>query len=67
VTVHTLGHSFAIHLLEGGTNLPYIQELLGYKSSETTEIYTHLSQRDIGRIKSLLNFGRRWQQQKITI
>ena len=54
-SVHSLRHSFSTHSLEGGTDLRYIQELLGHKSSKTTEIYTYMSNTDVGRIKSPLD------------
>ena len=47
-----LRHTYATHLHKGGTEIRYIQELLGHQSSRTTEIYTHVSNREIKEIRS---------------
>ena len=54
-TPHTLRHSFATHLLEQGISLLFIKELLGHSSTKTTEIYTHVSTRQLSKIQNPLD------------
>lgn len=56
VSLHWLRHSYATHLLENGTDLRYIQEILGHSSSKTTEIYTHVSTKNIQKIVSPFDY-----------
>lgn len=55
-SVHCLRHSFATHLLDMGTDIRYVQQLLGHKDIKTTMVYSHLSRPNVDRIKSPLDF-----------
>jgi site-specific recombinase XerD len=54
--IHKFRHSFATHHLENGTNLRYIQRMLGHSNIKTTEIYTHVSNEEIMKIHSPIKF-----------
>jgi site-specific recombinase XerD len=55
ISIHSLRHTFATHLLESGTDIRYIQSLLGHSSLRTTERYTHVARRSVLNIKSPLD------------
>jgi integrase len=55
VGCHTMRHSYATHLLENGVNIRMVQELMGHKDVKTTEIYTHVMQKDLDGVKSPLD------------
>lgn len=52
INLHMLHNSYATHLIKAGTNLRYIQELLGHNSPKNTQIYTHFSRQELGKLIS---------------
>ena len=56
VTLHSLRHTYTTHLLEAGTDVRVIQQLLGHNSIRTTMIYTHVTARNLMKVPSPLNF-----------
>jgi len=64
VSIHSLRHAFATHLLEHGTDLRYIQHLLGHRSIKTTEVYSHVSSHKIAKLRSPIENIRGKTQQR---
>ncbi|HAR20030.1 MAG TPA: integrase, partial [Cytophagales bacterium] len=55
IGIHSLRHSYATHLMEQGTSINLIQQLLGHNDIKTTQIYTHVSDSNISNVKSPLD------------